>query len=159
MSSWIPEFQTPSTKAETQCNIGAKHFHPKCRCFCSLRPQVCAESLDAFNARRSAAGQLPVAMDRWRPNLVVSCGAPHVEDAWRTVRVGAATLRVTGPCPRCTVPDVQQQTGIRDTAQLGPMKTLREYRSQGAGVLFGIYLTPVTPGVTVRLGDPVQGLP
>ena len=97
-------------------------------------------------------------MKRFRPNLVVSgCPRAHAEDAWRSVRVGGATLRVTHPCPRCTVPDVAQQSGERDRAEAGPMRTLREYRSRpGAGVLFGVYLSPAEVGATMRVGDEVQ---
>ena len=98
-------------------------------------------------------------MSRFRPNLVLSgCGRPHAEDAWTFVRIGAdADFTVNGPCPRCTVPDVGQQSGVRDTPGSGPMSTLKGYRSRaGAGVLFGIYLTPVKLGARIRAGDMVE---
>ena len=120
---------------------------------------ICEETLAALNARRAAQGRAPVPMSRFRPNLVAStCGGAHAEDLWRTVRIGtSATFRVVGPCPRCTVPDVDQQTGIRDSLGAGPMQTLRGYRSRAArGVLFGIYLAPMTVGTNVRVGDAIQ---
>ena len=119
---------------------------------------ICEESLAALNGRRAAAALPPVPIDRFRPNLVLrGCGAAHAEDGWRSVSIGDARFRVDGPCPRCTVPDVSQQTGKRDEpAASGPMHTLRGYRSRAAaGVLFGIYLTPLTIGARVRVGDPV----
>ena len=95
------------------------------------------------------------------PNLVVSgCPHPHAEDTWQTVTIGGTTLRVTGPCPRCTVPDVAQQSGTVDTREIGPMRTLRGYRSRaGVGVAFGVYLRPETPGASVRVGDAVTVVP
>ena len=115
---------------------------------------ICEESLSLLNSRRAANGQLPVPMDRFRPNLVVSgCPAAHAEDSWKTVKIGGVTLQVTRLCPRCTVPDVQQQTGRRDPA--GPMRDLRDYRSRGpAGTMFGVYLGGGTG--EVRVGDAVE---
>ena len=120
---------------------------------------MCEESLNALNARRAAEGRARVPMDRFRPNLVVAgCGQPHAEDAWRSVRIGErAFFRVSGPCPRCTVPDVSQQSGRRDPAASGPMQSLRGYRARvGRGIAFGIYLEPLTTGVTVHVGDRVE---
>ena len=71
------------------------------------------------------------------------------------VAIGSVTFRVDGPCPRCTVPDVNQDTGRPDSAAVGPMKSLRAYRARaGTGVLFGAYLSPVMQGV-VSPGQPV----
>ena len=73
------------------------------------------------------------------------------EDSWCGLAIGGATFRVDGPCPRCTVPDVDQGSGRRDEAAVGPMKSLRAYRSRaGKGVLFGAYLSPVSLGVVER---------
>ena len=122
---------------------------------------ICEESLAELNRRRALDGKYTVPMGRFRPNLVVSgCGLPHAEDKWVRVRIGRdAEFRVTGPCPRCTVPDVSQQSGVRDAAGDGPMGTLKGYRSRvGAGVLFGVYLTPLNPGARVRVGDAVMVL-
>ena len=101
---------------------------------------------------------------------------PHFEDDWSIITIGGdendgsngngnggdsgspARFRVLGPCPRCTVPDVQQESGKRDAAKTGPMATLGSYRAQkGRGVVFGIYVTPLNPGTVVRVGDIVKG--
>ena len=118
---------------------------------------ICEESLGALNARRAADGKPPVPMDRFRPNLVVSgCPRPHAEDSWRSVTIGGVTLAVTSPCPRCTVPDVQQTSGRVDMREVGPMKSLRDYRQRpGMGTVFGIYLRPSAAGA-VRVGDAVS---
>ena len=94
-------------------------------------------------------------IERFRPNLVVGgCGEAHAEDRWRSLALGEARFRVLGPCPRCTVPDVEQKSGRRDPAGDGPMAMLGEYRIRpGLGVVFGVYLEPLNPGAIVRVGD------
>ena len=119
---------------------------------------ICEQSLVGLNTRRAAEGLPPVGMDRFRPNLVVSgCPAAHAEDSWKAVTIGGASFTVTHPCPRCTVPDVAQQTGRVDVAGAGPMRTLRDYRARASfGVLFGVYMAPDAPGASVRVGDAVR---
>lgn len=86
-----------------------------------------------------------------------SCPHPHAEDSWKSVTIGGVTLSVTSPCPRCTVPDVEQASGRVDERELGPMRTLRDYRQRaGMGTIFGIYLRPTAAGATVRVGDVVS---
>lgn len=116
---------------------------------------ISEESLAALNERRAGRGLDPVPMARFRPNLVVGgCGEAHAEDRWRSLALGEARFRVLGPCPRCTVPDVEQKSGRRDPAGDGPMAMLGEYRIRpGLGVVFGVYLEPLNPGAIVRVGD------
>lgn len=114
---------------------------------------ICESSLAELNGRRASAALPPVGIERFRPNLVVSgCAAPFVEDSWTRVTIGGASFRVDGPCPRCTVPDVQQNSGARDAANRGPMHSLGYRRARG-GTMFGIYLTPTTVGAVVRVGE------
>lgn len=116
---------------------------------------ICEESLLDLNARRATQGLPAVRMDRFRPNLVLRGCAPLEEDSWCGLAIGGVTFGVDGPCPRCTMPDVNQDTGRPDAAAVGPMKSLRAYRSRaGAGVLFGAYLSPTVQGV-ISPGEPV----
>ena len=116
---------------------------------------ICEESLFDLNARRATQGLPAVRMDRFRPNLVLRNCAPLEEDSWCGLTIGGVTFGVDGPCPRCTVPDVNQDTGRSDAAAVGPMKSLRAYRSRaGVGVLFGAYLSPMVQGV-LSPGQPV----
>mmetsp|Transcript_30683 Transcript_30683/g.47456 ORF Transcript_30683/g.47456 Transcript_30683/m.47456 type:complete len:345 (+) Transcript_30683:49-1083(+) len=119
---------------------------------------ISEESLAALNEKRAGEDLPPVPMSRFRPNFVVSnCDGAHAEDGWSTVTIGDSKFRVIGPCPRCTVPDVEQASGERDTASDGPMATLKGYRAKrGRGVLFGVYLMALNPGSIVRVGDQVE---
>src|SRR5262249_43481916 len=47
-------------------------------------------ALDQLNAKLAQ----PVPMLRFRPNLVVAGTAPHAEDGWRRIRIGAAEFDV-----------------------------------------------------------------
>ncbi len=104
-------------------------------------------SLDLLNRRLAE----PVPMDRFRPNLVVAGTAPHAEDGWRRLRVGDVVFHVVKPCARCTVPAVDQATGIPGQE---PLRTLATYRKVGSKVLFGQNLIHEAPG-TVAVGQEV----
>lgn len=105
-------------------------------------------SLDGLNARLPTR----LSMRRFRPNLVVAGAAPHAEDAWRRIRVGAVGLRLVKPCSRCAITTVDPDLGVRDGAE--PLQTLGTYRRRDGKVWFGQNLIPDGAG-EIRLGDPV----
>jgi uncharacterized protein YcbX len=107
-------------------------------------------SLDGLNARLAQ----PVSMLRFRPNLVVAGPlAPHAEDGWKRVRVGAIEFDVVKPCTRCVFTTVIPERGVFDTSG-EPLRTLRTYRRTAEGVNFGQNLIARGIGL-LRLGDPV----
>ena len=107
-------------------------------------------SLDDLNARTPA----PVSMRRFRPNLVISGGAPYVEDDWRRIRIGSVEFEGVENCERCELPTVDPDTGIPDSKR-EPMRTLARYRRRATGGVFlGQNLVPRGAG-TVRVGDRV----
>lgn len=97
---------------------------------------------------------LPVPMDRFRPNIVVDGCGPHAEDEWGSVRIGDVEFAVVKPCSRCVVTTTNQQTGERGRE---PMQTLATYRLQDGQVLFGQNLVHRGPG-TIHVGDRVEVL-
>lgn len=81
-------------------------------------------SLADLNRRLEAAGQAPVTMARFRPNLVLDGLEAHGEDALDELRFdtpdGPVVLKLVKPCARCPIPDVDPATGetghaVRDT--------------------------------------------
>ncbi|HEX3681335.1 MAG TPA: MOSC N-terminal beta barrel domain-containing protein [Bryobacteraceae bacterium] len=105
-------------------------------------------SLDLLNEKLDA----PVAMERFRPNLVVAGCAAHEEDIWARVRVGGVELATVKQCARCAIPLVDPataQTGIE------PMRTLAQYRKVGEKVKFGQNALVITPGL-LRVGATVE---
>lgn len=101
----------------------------------------------------SRVGQ-PLAMARFRPNLVVAGGTPHAEDGWRRLRIGAVELDLVKPCARCVVTTIDPATGATG---LEPLRTLASYRSAGGKVLFGWNLVHRGTG-TLEVGDRVEVL-
>ncbi len=106
-------------------------------------------ALDLLNSKLPA----PVPMLRFRPNLVVAGTAPHAEDAWKRIRVGAVEFDVVKPCTRCVFTTVDFERGERDPSG-EPLRTLIGYRRGEEGVTFGQNLIPRGHGV-VRVDDVV----
>ncbi|MFA5581236.1 MAG: MOSC domain-containing protein [Paracoccaceae bacterium] len=100
----------------------------------------------------------PLAMGRFRPNLVVEGAAPWAEDHWRRIRIGAMTFRIVKPCARCVIVTQDETTGIAPPPGHEPLATLRRiHRSAQGRPCFGQYLIPEAPG-RLHIGDPVQVL-
>ena len=113
-------------------------------------------SLSAVNDWLAEAGEEPVPMTRFRPNLVVGDAPAWAEDDWlgRRLRVGAVTFRAAKSCARCVVTTIDQETGEKGRE---PLRMLGRRRRFDDGLLFAINLIPETRA-PIRLGDPVEVL-
>jgi len=111
-----------------------------------------AGSLGQLGQWLTEAGDQPVPMSRFRPNVVVSGFGPWAEDRWRRVRIGVVWFRVAKPCGRCVVTTTDQATGERGGQ---PLKMLAARRRFGQNLVFGQNLIPDSPG-HIRIGDPIE---
>ena len=109
-------------------------------------------SLDQLGRWLADAGDQPVPMNRFRPNVVVSGYQPWAEDRWRRIRIGPVSFRVAKPCARCVVTTTDQATGERGRQ---PLRMLARHRRFGMNLLFGQNLIPDSPGL-IRVGDPTE---
>ncbi|NJC73709.1 MOSC domain-containing protein [Planosporangium thailandense] len=111
-------------------------------------------SLDAVNDWLVEAGEEPVPMTRFRPNVVVGGAPAWAEDEWlgRRIRVGEVAFRVAKPCGRCVMTTIDQETAERGRQ---PLRVLGRRRRFAAGLLFGVNLIPDRTG-TIAVGDPVE---
>lgn len=109
-------------------------------------------TFDDLNRRITAAGRLPVPMDRFRPNIVVDgWDVPQTEDRARRVTVGGGELGFAKLAVRCAVTLVDQRTG--DKAGPEPLRTLASYRRvPEGGVAFGSKFSVLGTG-KVAVGD------
>ena len=105
-------------------------------------------SLEDLNSRLD----VPVPMDRFRPNIVIEGLDAFGEDHVNALEgVGWRLVRATH-CERCAVTCTDQQTGERARE---PLATLKSYRKReggyAGGVMFGAYMA-VEGEATVRVG-------
>jgi uncharacterized protein len=117
-------------------------------------------SLAALGDWLCEAGDEPVPMTRFRPNIVVSGARPWAEDEWvgRRLRIGEITFRAAQPCDRCLVTTIDQETAVKGRQ---PLRALGEHRRFDDGLLFGMNLIPdIRAGETgiIRVGDEVSVL-
>ncbi|MFE6700346.1 MOSC domain-containing protein [Streptomyces sp. NPDC057718] len=124
-------------------------------------------SLAHLHARLAERDAPPLAMDRFRPNIVIDsrpegcqgeqaadwASEPHAEDRIRRATIGAAELGYTKLAVRCAVTLVDQEAGARGGPE--PLRTLAGYRRFSAGgVVFGAKFSVVRPG-KLSVGDEV----
>jgi hypothetical protein len=61
----------------------------------------------------------PLAITRFRPNLIVSGALPFAEDGWARIRIGDATFRVVKGCDRCVLTTLDPETGEKHRVGVG----------------------------------------
>ncbi len=122
-------------------------------------------SLDLFNDKLAASGAGRVAMERFRPNVVLGDSSqdlsPHDEDRFDMLVVttdeGKATLKPVKPCPRCPIPNIDPLTAVA-SPEVGDM--LQSYRQDArvdGAITFGMNVV-VVEGFehTLKTGQPVE---
>ena len=109
---------------------------------------ISEESLADLNRRL----ELPLPMNRFRPNLVVAGCDPYEEDTWRSIRIGDTPMQVVKPCDRCVITTTDQVTAERGKE---PLRTLATYRNVDGKVLFGQNVVHQGRG-RLRVGDGVR---
>jgi uncharacterized protein YcbX len=86
---------------------------------------------------------LPIAMDRFRPNLVIDNGDDPArafeEDAWLRLGLGDSglTLRCVKPCARCVMVNVDPATGKAGREPLRTLTGLRRAAGASSAINFG----------------------
>jgi len=108
-------------------------------------------SVDALSARLVEQGGEPMAVARFRPNILLSHTTAHEEDSWTMIRIGSVRVGLGSPCSRCVMTTVDPNTGERGDE---PLRTLATYRRQDGQVMFGMNATHAAEG-TVHHGDRV----
>jgi uncharacterized protein len=109
---------------------------------------ISEESLEDLNRRL----EVPLPMNRFRPNLVIAGGEPFGEDRMGPFAIGGIRFAVVKPCDRCVVTTTDQATGERGPE---PLRTLATFRRADRKVLFGQNVVHEGTG-RLRVGDPLQ---
>ncbi len=103
---------------------------------------VSTASLGELNRRLALAGEPPVAMRRFRPNLVLSGleanGEDQIDEIVFTTDEGPVRLKCVKPCARCPIPDVDPESGVPGHAVGDTLSIYRGHPRMGGAVTFGI---------------------
>ena len=100
-------------------------------------------SLELLNAKLVAAGQAPVGIERFRPNIVLSGLQGHDEDRVEMFEIAddpPVRLRPVKPCSRCPIPDVDPATGETGHAVGDTLQSYRQDDRLNGAVSFGMNL-------------------
>ena len=116
-------------------------------------------SLAEVNRRLALAGEAPVTMARFRPNLVLGGLDAHDEDhldeiVFETAE-GPVRLKLVKPCARCPIPDVDPASGVPGHAVGDVLGQYRADRRLDGALTFGMNAV-VVEGIdrTLRGGLP-----
>jgi uncharacterized protein YcbX len=104
-------------------------------------------SLDDLNSRLD----IPLGMDRFRPNIVLDGCTPYEEDRLDSLSINGIRFDGATLCVRCAITTTDQMTGERSKE---PLRTLATYRRTPDGVVFARNYNHAGEGA-VRVGDRV----
>ena len=122
---------------------------------------VSLESLSDLNGRLSYEGKNTVAIEQFRPNVVIEGVDAFAEESAQRMEIGAVGLTQLLPCERCSVTtfDVSTESDSEAKPSKEPLKTLSQYRNGGVGyaggVTFGAYFAPESDGM-LQVGDEIK---
>ena len=94
---------------------------------------------------------VPVPMNRFRPNIVINGLDPWEEDEIASYKTDDIVFEAVKPCSRCVVVTTDQDSGVRSKE---PLRTLSSFRKFGNHVNFGINAI-CADGGTLRTGEKV----
>lgn len=131
---------------------------------------ISRSSLNRLNELIKGEGGKAAQAEVFRANIVVAQNPhyppgteqPYAEDDWRYLRVGQQYFEMLGPCRRCQMICVDQQTAERNQE---PFVTLSKTRRFDGRVYFGEHtshlagddsLSPLAQNPTIMVGDAVQ---
>ncbi|CAN5713757.1 MOSC domain-containing protein [soil metagenome] len=105
-------------------------------------------SLDDLNQRLTD----PIAIERFRPNIVFTGGIPFEEDLLEHFTINAIDFFGVKLCARCSVTTINQQTAEKSKE---PLKTLAAYRFRNNNIYFGQNLLHHGTG-EIKINDTMQ---
>ena len=116
-------------------------------------------SLEELNRRLAAGGHAAVAIERFRPNIVIAGVEAHDEDRVDMLRIAAGEevqLRPVKPCGRCTIPNIDPATAESNPQVSDTLQAYRRSELLKGAVTFGMNAIVVQGAEqTLRVGQTV----
>ncbi|KAF8247453.1 PLP-dependent transferase [Wilcoxina mikolae CBS 423.85] len=119
-------------------------------------------SVDALNQQIGYTNGKQTKADVFRANIVLRDTTekkkPYAEDTWHRIKIGSEYFQLLGPCRRCHMVCIDQDTAEKDEE---PYVTLAKTRQIEGKILFGQHATHITNASvsevpTIRVGDTVD---
>ncbi|XP_066848732.1 molybdenum cofactor sulfurase isoform X6 [Anser cygnoides] len=88
-----------------------------------------------ISARLEDPLEIEELIQRFRANIVISAPESFEEEEWAEISIGALRFQVVGPCSRCQIICIDQQSGERNKEVLQSLSAAR-----GRKTNFGVYL-------------------
>src|SRR5690606_34216827 len=108
-------------------------------------------SMDHLNVQLD----IPLGIDRFRPNIFIETNVPHEEDHFTSFAIGSARFQHIKPCVRCIMTTINQSTTEKGKE---PLRTLAKYRGVDNGVIFGTNVICSAVG-KISVGDKIIPYP
>jgi uncharacterized protein len=175
-AQWFSDFLGPEAPADLK-KLRLVRFDPEVKRLCSAKWTGGRESvtqfadgfgvlvastasLDELNARLVKAGQAPVDMRRFRPNIVLGGVASADEDrigGWRVqTDGGVAALDNVKPCARCPIPNIDPATATSNPAVGDALQAYRQDPRLNGAITFGMNAIVLEgDGLVLRVGQAV----
>ena len=107
-------------------------------------------SMQDLNSRM----EIPLTINRFRPNIVFSGGFPFQEDEIENFKINDISFAGLENCTRCMIPNIDPEKGIFNPDR-EPLKTMMGYRLKNNKIEFGRNLVHQDTGI-IRVGDEIQ---
>ena len=175
-AQWFSDFLGPDAPQDLK-QLRLVRFDPEVRRLCSQKWTGGRESvtqfadgfgvlvastasLDELNARLAAAGEAPVDLRRFRPNIVLADVEPHDEDriaGWRVqTEGGVAALENVKPCARCPIPNIDPVTATSTPAVSDALQAYRQDPRLNGAITFGMNAIVLEgDGLVLKVGQAV----
>ncbi|MGV3728043.1 MOSC domain-containing protein [Hydrogenophaga sp.] len=176
-AQWFSDFLSPEAPANLK-RLRLARFDPEVRRVSSLKwtggREATTQFADGFsllvtstaslaelNQRLGAAGHAPVAISRFRPNIVLDGVQAHDEDRVGTLHISTgdavAQIEPVKPCARCPIPNIDPATALSSPEVNDTLQAYRQDPRLHGAITFGMNAIVLEgDGQMLRLGQTVR---
>lgn len=175
-AQWFSDFLSPEAPANLK-RLRLARFDPEVRRVSSLKwtggREATTQFADGFsllvtstaslaelNQRLGAAGHAPVAISRFRPNIVLDGVQAHDEDRVGTLHIttgdAVAQIEPVKPCARCPMPNIDPATALSSPEVNDTLQAYRQDPRLHGAITFGMNAIVLEgDGQVLRVGQAV----